>query len=233
MITAQLDRSKLEKSLKTFAKTFGDSNSQAIARWGVQVCRELAFESQAYGKKDSKQKQHGAIIKDAYNVILIKEKIGQSNKKSLRNPEEVNEWIELNRTRRRARTAKLPISERKVCTPAIFQKAIKVRLARAGMAKGGWLGAGQQIASYQTGGEKITIGKNFLAWTQKHKSNGSATKPLAGFFPSTKLTNQAAHSSSPYVLPDSRAKRAIDWGLKKTVKWYRKALREKDNAQKV
>jgi len=233
MISGKFDRPKLEKSLKRFARSFGDNNAQAIARWGVQVCRELAFETQPYGKAKTKQTQQGAIIKDAYNVILIKEKVGKSDKKALRSPDEVNGWIESNRTRRNRRTAKLPISERRVCTKTVFQKAMKIRLAKAGMAKGAWIGTGQEISSYQTGGEKITIGKTFLSWTQKHTSMGAATRPMPGFFSSTRLTNKSAHSSSSYVLSEAKSKKAIDWGLKKTVKWYQKTLKAQDNAQKV
>jgi len=233
MISGQFDRPKLEKSLKKFARKFGDNNAQAIARWGVQVCRELAFETQPYGKAKTKQTQQGAIIKDAYNVILIKEKLGKSDKKALRSPDEVNGWIESNRTRRNRRTAKLPISERRVCTKTVFQKAMKIRLAKAGMAKGAWIGTGQEISSYQTGGEKITIGKTFLSWTQKHTSMGAATRPMPGFFSSTRLSNKSAHSSSSYVLSEAKSKKAIDWGLKKTVKWYQKTLKAQDNAQKV
>lgn len=233
MISGQFDRPKLEKSLKKFARKFGDNNAQAIARWGVQVCRELAFETQPYGKAKTKQAQYGAIIKDAYNVINILDKVGTRNKKFLRSADEVNQWIDSQRTRRNRRTVKLPISERKVCTRSIFDKAMKIRLAKAGMAKGAWIGTGQQIASHQTGNEKIMIGKTFLSWTQKHTSMGAATKPISGFFASTKLTNKTAHSASSYVLSDSKSKKAIDWGLKKTIKWYSRTLKAQDNAQKV
>lgn len=233
MISGQFDRPKLEKSLKKFARKFGDNNAQAIARWGVQVCRELAFETQPYGKAKTKKTQRGAIIKDAYNVILIWNKVKKGEKNGLRSADAVNQWIDSQRTRRNRRTVKLPISEKRVCTRYMFNKAMKPRLAKAGMAKGAWIGSGEQIAKYQTGNEKITIGKTFLSWTQKHTSMGKATKPIPGFFCNTKLTNKTAHSASSYVLSDAKSKKTIDWGLKKTVKWYQKILKAQDNAQKV
>ena len=110
---------------------------------------------------------------------------------------------------------------------------MKIRFRNAGMAKGGWIGAGRQSASYQTGGDKIAIGKNYMSWTQKHASKGSATKPANSFSPSSLLMNRTRHTASPHVLNPTRAKRAINWGLKKTVKWYSAAIRAQDKKQKA
>lgn len=224
MISANIDRAKLEQSLKDFAKDFGETNAQAIVRWSVNACRELAFETQVWGKTKTKAKQEGAIIADAYNVINIVERVGK-NKKALHTPEEVNSWIEQNRTRRRARTAKLPISERRVCTRAIFNKAMRIRFQRAGMAKGGWLGAGQEIAKAQKGQDRINIGKNYLSYAQKHGHFGSAKKPMEGWSPFAEITNRVSYSGDKNVLTAAAPSRAFDWSLKKTIKWYRSALR--------
>jgi hypothetical protein len=242
---AEFNRPKLQASLKRYSKFFGDTTAQAVVRWGVQTCRDLAFETQVSGatkkKKGAKEgptkwangTQEGAMIKDAYNVLLIVEeptmRFGQrGNKKRLKTPAQVNDWIEINRTRRRARTAKLPISGRKIVSEAIFKKAMMQRFKMAGMAKGGWLGAGMDLAKYQTGGFKISIGKNFMSWTQKHSHFGKATKPQEGWRPSSRITNAVNHTASPHVLQPARAKRAIDFALKKTVKWYSTALNEKN-----
>lgn len=167
------------------------------------------------------------MVADAYNVILIVPKVGASNKKGLHSPGEVSEWIELNRTRRGARTAKLPISERKVCTEAIFKSAMRERFKRAGMAKGAWLGAGQDIAKHQTGQDRINIGKNFLAYTQKHASKGHGVPAKSGFSPVAVLENRAAHSASKNVVSDRARRDAVAWGARKTIAWYRKALKAK------
>jgi hypothetical protein len=227
VVTAKFDIPKLEKSLKKAAKKFGDTTAQAVTRWGIQVCRELAVSTQVYGKSKTRDKQISAIIADAYNVLLVTDgNVGSRNKRGLFSPEEVNDWIDLNRTRRRARTAKLPHSERKYCTRTVFDAAIKIRSVRAGMAKGGWLGVGMDLAKGQTGAQRINIGKNFLGYAQKHSAFGEGNPARTGWTPRAVLHNQSAHSASNYVLSNSEREKAIGWGLKKTLTWYRTALRK-------
>jgi hypothetical protein len=144
--------------------------------------------------------------------------------------QEVSEWIDSNR--KRGRTKAVPINERPFCSEALFDKTIKARRQLAGIAKGGWIGAGQQIAMAQKGTDRINIGKNFLGYAQKHSKFGTATRPRTGFFPVASITNKSAHSGDSNVLKDSSAKQAIDWGLKKTVKWYASALRRQNQKQK-
>jgi len=146
--------------------------------------------------------------------------------------EEVNDWIEIHRTRRRGRTAVLPIHERKAVDRAIFKKAMAIRYKRAGMAKGGWIGAGQEIAKAQAGQERVNIGKNFLSYAQKHGHFGSARRPKSGWSPTVGITNKVAHSGDKNVLTSAAPKRAFDWSLKKTLKWYSKALKAQDQKQK-
>lgn len=100
------------------------------------------------------------------------------------------------------------------------------------MAKGGWLGAGQQIATAQRGTDRINIGKNFLGYAQKHGRFGSARKPVAGWKPTAEITNRVRHSADSGVLSPAQSKQAIEWGLKKTITWYRAALRRQNQQQK-
>ena len=240
MIKATIDRPQLEKSLKKFAKEFGENSAQAVIRWSVQCCRELAMETQAWGKKDTRKQQEGAILADAYNVLLVVDSVkitGRTGKVTnqgksytvpassvIKSPVEISDWIEINRTRRRGRTARIPIEDRKVVDRKDFKKGMKERMARAGMAKGAWLGAGQTIAKAQTGQYKINIGKNFLGYTQKHAGRGTATKPANGWKPICGLSNKTAHSASPHVLSSNGMRRSVDFGLKKAVKWYATAI---------
>jgi len=253
MIKAELDQPKLERSLKRFAKGYGDTQAQAVIRWSVQVCRELALETQAVPKDKSenpRKKQEGAMMKDAMNVLLVVEtlektrgngyratnqgkKYGVTARKALLDAEQVNNWIEINRTKRNARTAQLPLTERMVCDMATFKAAMKIRLARAGMAKGAWLGAGMDIARAQTGSEKMNIGKNFLSYTQKHQRWGDAKKPVSGWKPAASITNKLAYSGNSRVLHKSSISKAIKYGLSKTVKFYQKALRAMDKKDKA
>jgi hypothetical protein len=80
VIKAKIDRPQLEKSLKKFAKLFGETSAQAVVRWSVQTCRELAMETQAWGKVQTKKKQEGAILADAYNVLLVVDTLKSTGK---------------------------------------------------------------------------------------------------------------------------------------------------------
>jgi len=249
VIKASIDRPKLEKSLRKFAKDFGETNAQALVRWSVQACRELAFETQAWGNKQTRQKQEGAIISDAYFVMLVVDKLtatrkgyrveNQGGTYHVRKDQvcldagEVNDWIEVNRTRRRGRTAHLPVTARKVCDRKVFKDAIRLRSIKAGMAKGGWLGAGQDIAKAQTGQDRINIGKNYLGYAQKHARFGSAKKPRGGWKPFCEISNRVAHSGDKNVLTAAAPARAFSWSLKKTVKWYASALRRQNQKTKT
>ena len=250
MFKASIDQAKLERSLKRFAKDFGETNAQAVCRWGVQVCRELAVETQAWGKSPGtwltgEKGQLNAIRADAHNVCLVAESMRATGKgfrctskegriyyashaDVLNSPQEVNDWIEINRTRRRARTARLHPKDCKVVKRTVFEKALKARFARAGMAKGGWLGAGQDMAKHQTGAQRITIGKNFISRAQKHSGFGKADAPRNGFFAVGYLHNRASHVASRHVLRSSAIDKSMVWGLRKTLSWYRAAMKRVD-----
>jgi len=243
-VSAKFDKAKLERGLRRFAAIYGETQSQAVVRWSVQTCRELAFESQVWGRSKTKGKQDGKIISDALNVCLVVDSLtkaptgsgyrasnmGKSYhvvaRRVLLTADAVNNWIELNRTRRRRNTAKLPINERMVCQSSIFKKAMTIRKKKSGMAKGGWIGAGHDIAKAQTGQDKIQIGKSYMAYTQKAgASYGSAKKPKSGFKPAAYITNSVEHTASNDVLAKSGIQKAIEFGLKKSINYYRSALR--------
>ena len=245
MLEAKFDMAKLERSLKSASRAFGDSTQQAVARWSVQVGRELAVSTQVYGRTGTRKKQEFAIDADARRVIWPVDEIkpsrtGQSvrfrfegrsgnwvQSRVLKDADAVNNWIEMHRTRRRSRTSKLPFSELAICTKEVFKQAMKIRFQRAGMAKGGWLGAANQAARFQKGVQRITIGKNFLGYAQKHSRFGSARlNRSAGFKPVATLRNKARHSSSPNVLNPSEITKAVGFGLRKTISWYRHAAKK-------
>ena len=249
MIKATIDRPKLERSLKYFAKKFGETTAQAVVRWSVQSCRELALETQVWGRTGTRKKQIQAILADSYKVLLVVDEL-KPTPKGFRvtnqgkvyhvsksdvclDAQSVNDWIEINRTGRNGRAPKnaIPITERKVCTRAVHGKAMRERYKRAGIAKGGWLGAGQDIARAQTGQEKILIGKSYMAYAQKHVHFGSAKKPSNGWKPVSSITNKSGHSGSKHVLSSNAPKKAIDFGLSKTIKWYKSTLRALDKTK--
>lgn len=233
MISAKIDRGKLERSLRRYAKEMGDTHAQAVARWGVQTCRELAFETQPWGKSGTKKKQESTVWQDARNVIVTVDRLprSQRNSKVIRDAGGVVDWMDQNRGKGK-RTKHLPIHERHITTEKILKKAVREIMKRAGIAKGGFLGAGQDIARAQKGSRRINIGKNYLSYAQKHSRYGDAVRPVPGWRTRATLRNRARHSGESYVLKPAAILSATNHGLRKTVQWYRKAVRAQNRKQK-
>lgn len=222
----------MQRSLRRFAKDFGDSNAQAICRWGVSACREAAKQTQVWGDKSkaAKEKQWGAIDAGARACLIVlepNEKPRKGKRNLLDSPDAINQWIEANR-RKSGRVTKLPPEEKKEATADAFRKAMAIRQRLAGIAKGAWLGAGMEIAKRQRGAEKLAIGKNFLGYAQKHASLGRITFNPSSSNPFGLFHNTARHSASSWVVKPSAIREAMDWGLLKTVSWYRRALKAQD-----
>jgi len=257
VVTGKIDIQKLERSVRRYGKLYGDTTAQAVIRWSIQSCRELAVETQAWGRKGKankiageanspRQAQIGAMIVDAPNVLMVVDSLNPTSggrtmratnqgrsynvqiSRILMNESAVNDWIELNRTRRRARTAKLPVEERRFCTAATFKKAMKTRAIAAGMAKGGWIGAGNDIARAQQGPGKMTIGVNFLKYAQKHAHFGKSAAPAPGWTPKSRLTNSVRHTADRHVMGGDAFDKAQKYGLSKTLRWYKEALKAID-----
>lgn len=222
---------KLERSLKRFASDFGDTNAQAVVRWSVQTCRELAFETQPFGKRNPRKTQELSIVADAYRVVFTyRGSLTSAQKKSRRaitSADQLLGWMDTNRGKNN-RTRNLPKGERKICSLATLRKAVRIRMKNAGIAKGGFIGAGKAIARAQTGDGKISIGRNLFGYAQKHTSFGDATRPRSGFNPSATLKNKASHTAKEYVISKGKIDKAVSFGLSKTVKWYAKTLRSLD-----
>jgi len=144
---AELDHKLLEKNLKKASKAFGDSTAQSTFRWGVQIARDLSGATQAFGRgKKAQELQILAIWNDALKVI---NRVPDGKKATLTNAQMVITWIDQNRTKKGKRTRILPDSEKKTATESALYEAVKIKSARAGMAKGAWIGAGMDIAKRQ------------------------------------------------------------------------------------
>jgi len=244
MISAKIDMPKLERSLKRYAKQFGDTTAQAVIRWSIQTCREMALETQVWGQRGTRKKQMGSIEAGALAVVLVVETLTNVGKtyratnrgktyhipanRVLSDAGQVSAWIEQNRTRSHKRTRSIPVEERRVCTQEVFKRAMLDRAKAAGMAKGGWIGAGNDIAKSQKGAGKMNIGVGFLKYAQKHSHFGSSVEPSPGFSPAAKLTNKVPYSGEKHVLAGGAFKKASAFGLKKTVKWYKETLKAID-----
>ena len=104
-------------------------------------------------------------------------------------------------------------------------KLRKLRFQRAGMAKGGFIGAGVAIARHQRGANRLAIGRNFLGYAQRHAEKGTARATGSPFSPIAMLINKTRHSATGYVLADREKSKAIAFGFRKTLSWYRAATR--------
>ena len=252
-----VDMRKLERSLRIFGRDHGESASQAIMRWGVQTCRELAVvtavfggrgKSGKYSAEKTEGKQHGAIWKDALACIVVVAAMSPTKsgykirnrgkewycqrQQALTSPAEVNQWIRINRTRRRRRTAKLALMDRKVAERVVVDKALELRYAQAGQAKAGWLAAGRDMASGQVGMKRLNIGAGYLRYAQKTSGTGSAKKPISKWSPVGFVTNDVAHSRDSNVLSKREIDRAMVGGIKNTINFYKFALRAKQKKRK-
>lgn len=228
MIRADFDMIRLQSSLRRASRNFGETTKQAVVRWGVQTAREMAVETQVWGKTKTKQKQEEAIFAGALGVLQIIERPRRSRtprSRELVSPDEINSWIDENRNEK-GRTRNLPIHQKKEVTEANLKKALRIRNQLAGMAKGGFLGAGQEIARAQTGTNRISIGRNFLGYAQKHARFGSATRPTDASRPMVSLINTVRHTSDNDVVAPTAERKAVSFGLTKTLQWYRKAARD-------
>jgi hypothetical protein len=221
----QTDKKMLEQSLKKASKAFGESTEQSTFRWGVQIARDLAGYTQAFGRgKQAKEKQIGAIWRDALNVCI---QVKESEKAQLNSEAEAIAWINQHRTRRGKRTAVLPENKRKSIKRSMLETVIVRKSERVGSAKGAWIGAGQDIARKQIGMKKIAIGKNFLGYAQKFASEGRAIVKKKIFDTDATLANSIEHTANPYVLRDNQKQKAVNSALNRTIKWYEKAATAK------
>lgn len=221
---------KLDNSIRKYSKKFGDSTAQATVRMATSTARELAKYSQPFGA--SRKANLGAIRKDALNAVILQEGKTPKGSTALKTPDEMIAWMDKNRVGKGRRVAKLDIRLRRRVSLKTFNKAVSIKMQRAGMVKGAWIGAGNRIASAQTGSGRITIGSNFMKYAQKHSGLGSAKPPSSGFKPVSQITNSLNYSSDPYVLRKSQIDTALSDGKKKALKWYKYALRLIDKQTK-
>lgn len=245
MLTATFDLQKLANSVKKAGKAFGDTNRSAIARVGVQVCRELAVSTQVYGKGGAKKKQQSAIDAGINGTICtvsdkqFRQLVSGKQKRAkirnrwitvepsrlLRDVDAANKWIDSHRGQY-GHAERMPQDEIGIAAKSTVTAVRRARFLRAGIAKGGFIGAGMAIAKHQKGANRIAIGKNFLGYAQKHASRGSAQATGSPFQPIAKLVNRSRHSGSGYVLSEAEKAKAIAYGFKKTLSWYRHAAKQ-------
>jgi hypothetical protein len=125
MLSANVDTLGIARQMRALAKDFGESNESAICRWGVATCRDLTKRTQAWGDDTkAKEKQITAIKKDANKAVFVVDRKTYVNgvasgklsglvingelvtftpDRILKTPQEVADFIDLNRTNRQGR----------------------------------------------------------------------------------------------------------------------------------
>jgi hypothetical protein len=246
MVIPKIESKEVERQIRAIGKLFGDTNEAMICRWGVSVCRDLVKQTQAWGDDTkAKQKQQDAIRKDAnravYSVtkttyvngvasgklsglVINGELITFTPDRVLKTAQEVVDFIDLNRTNRKNRVPTMKRNMKAIASAANVNKAVAIKTRRAGVAKGGWIGAGLAIAAKQRKGSKITIGKKVAGYAHKFKSGGTVQLTRSEWNPIGKFTNNIPYVSTDYVLKRRDAANAINEGGRKTVQWYQTAL---------
>jgi hypothetical protein len=249
MLRASIDTLGIARQLKKIAGDFGDTNEAAIARWGVAVCRDLTKRTQAWGDDTkAKQKQTGAIRMDASRAVFQVDSAPIVNRiergklagltikgelvkftpdRILKTPQEVVDFIDMNRTNRKGRVPVMNRQLKGVASKATIKKAIAIKDKQSGKAKGGWIGAGKTIGAKQRKGSRITIGKGVAGYAHKFASGGTAQLIRSTWNPIGKLINNVPYVGTDYVLKKSDAQGAINQGGRMTIKWYESAMAAK------
>ena len=229
MISIEVDMGQLDRDIKKAAKGIGETGKNAVARWGVSTARELAKQTQPHGIGGTKKQMMNSIEAGMRSVLVpvdAKTFKRRGAMEGVGSPDAINKWVDENRRGNSKGHAKLESGGRKaICRKSDFTKALSIRRRRGGIAKGGWVGAGQAIAKRQRGANRIKIGKNYLSWTQKHTQAGTAKRTGSLFRPTADIINKARHTRSQYVINKGEMRRAVMWGGRNTLKWYKRTAR--------
>lgn len=256
MITSQIDMKELERDLVKTAALFGEANETGIARWGVAIGRRVIKETQVWGDgKAAKTKHEDAMTRDVKRVAIVlqdpkltrlvdRKKLGGLTVKGEKftfNPRQnittakgLNDWIDLNRSKKSGRPPKQGLKNGTICvtTGKVVMQAMRERFKRIGKAKGGWIGAGQGIGVFQKIGSRLTIGKNVASYAHKFKSSGRASMKKDQWNPEGTMINSVPYSSDPHVLKHDQLQKAIIDGGKNTITWYEKSMQGRLNKKR-
>ncbi len=250
LLNIDFDEASMIRKLKKLGKKYGDTQDQAVKRWGVQTCRELAKYQQPFFAKNKKQ-YRDILFKDAYKVLLAHEGGARTTKKGNRkishngkivyiqneryldSEMEIHRWIETNRTLKNKSTTDLPNHKRKWCSQAKLNKVIKLKMdSTAGLSKDGWLDAGDHIARGQKGPRQAKIGKGYLKWARKPLKVGTSKQGRRAMNSFGELVNKVTYAGKSDLLSMSNKRKAIRDGAQKTIKFYEFAIRAENKKRK-
>jgi len=254
MIDAKIDTSELARSVKSWSRAFGDTNEQALMRLSSETCRQLAMKTQPWGTgKNAREKIAGAIEFDVYKTIIsIRDRktwneilagrqfsirasnklvrIQGRNKQILRSLSDIGSWIENSRTGGRV-VRKMGVLNRALAWHEDVAAVVNSRRKSAGMAKGGWVLAGQDVAR-KTNKKGLGVGKRYAKWAKDAAVRAGVRgyiEPLKDMWrPKVKISNTARHTKSDYVLKDRDIKNAVLNAFRKVKRYYVVAVNAMD-----
>ena len=237
-------------SMRKFQKKFGDTTNQALIRLAVSTGRECALLT--HPMKNARKVQQDAIMKGArkniaplpaklFNLVTRKPKPAFRFERGgsgavwakltpsqiLQSDRDVYDFIEEAR-KPNGRVKWLPFSQKAICKKGDFDKAMVRRRKLAGVTKGSWLGAHRALSKKVRGGDKPRLGKNFMAYAQKHMDKGDGKARLKRLGKSeADLISDAPATKDQRIFPKEHAKDAVERSWRKTLSWYRRQCRLK------
>ena len=248
MIT--IDMKDVGVSLDNFAYQAGETTEQATYRFGVAAARGLATEtaprkkSVAQLKKRTRAQMHKVCMEVKSAVYFRKlargiySRIKMSDRwtevrpdRIVENAAELDRVIERHRDQR-GRTKPLRREERYVCKRADFNKVVRDRAKRWGVAKGAWLGAGDRISRMQKGLDRNTIGKNFLRFAQRHKKAGTGYRMGESHKTSVFLQSKAQAAAYSEGLDMARTRSALRRAQKSVFTYYKAEIRRREKLKR-
>lgn len=240
-VSAKLDSGKLNK----FRRKFGESSNQALVRLGVDTAKLAAVLTQPEGKGKKKiikginsgaKRNIAPLPAKAFSYFTKQKRISFPFQGSwvtlredqvLRSPSEIYDFVEKHRDSK-GRVKSLPRGRRAICKQGDMDKAMTARRKLAGVAKGSWLGAGKSLAKKSKGPAPATVGKNYMAWAQKHKKLGQSKliKRILGKS-EVHLISNASSTKDKGLFSRRAANEAIEKASKITLNWYRREVKRR------
>jgi len=245
-VTAEMDKRSLEK----FRKQFGETSDQALLRLAVSTSKQAAFFTNPRGKdKKAKDKIIDGINKGAVlNIAPLPAKEFNRHAKSrnpaffrdgrwysmsqdqiLRSEEDVWDFIEKSRRgSKRGRPKWMPNSRKAICHKKDMDSVLKRRRKLAGIMKGSWLGSFAALGMKISGSDKPRLGKNYMAWAQKHMDMGHARWRGGGRDKSeAHLISKVSGTLDKRYFNQDLADEAVKVSWSNTIKWYKKQCKLK------
>ena len=251
VLKSDFDEAAMLRKLKKLSKSYGESQEQAVKRWGVQTCRELAKYSAVFGKNKEATTRKLSMFRDATNVLFTHKGTAKASKSGksmvwkfkgksagvqrsryIDSEHDVILWIDQNRRAGNGRSFKLSKQEKKVCSESVLRRAIKTKQKASGLVKDGWLDAGEDIAKGQKGKNPAKIGKGLMKWSRKPARLGYAREGTRLFKSFADLVNRLSYSKKSHVLSTSNKRKAARDGAINTLKWYKRAIRAENKKKK-